>query len=72
MSEDAEEIWYSFFDIYSTVVNLTDAYFVIEKYIDFTNETSRRFLASDEIKSFNCAFSVALHSMNYWSVLINE
>jgi len=44
----------------------------IESYIDFTNETSVRFLTSDEIKAFNCALSVALHSTNYWSVLINE
>jgi len=69
MSEETEEIWYSFFNMYSSVTEIDDAYYVVERYIDFVNETSARFLKSDEIKSFNCALSVALHSTNYWSIL---
>ncbi|MCL2683404.1 MAG: hypothetical protein FWE63_08010 [Bacteroidales bacterium] len=69
MSKEAEEIWSSFFSIYSSIVKFDDAYFVIEKYIDFIQEKGKDFLTNDEITSFNCALSVALHSTNYWSIL---
>ena len=47
----------------------SDASLVIEMYIDFIKELGNKFLTDDEIKSFNCALSVALHSTNYWSIL---
>ena len=69
MSKEAEEIWYSFFKIYFSTTRISDAYFVIENYIDFIQKSGSDYLKNDEINSFNCAFSVALHSTNYWSIL---
>ena len=72
MPRNPEEIWDSFFAMFSTITNINDAYFGIEKYIDFIKESGEEFLTNEQIEQFYCAFSVALHSTNYWSVLTNE
>ena len=72
MSKEAEEVWHSFFEMYFSVTKIEEAYLVIERYIDFIQESGSKFLTSDEINSFNAAFSVALHSTNYWSILTKE
>jgi len=72
ISNESEEIWKSFFTIFSSNTKISDGYFVIEKYIDFIQESGKVFLTDNAIRAFICAFSVALHSTNYWSILINE
>lgn len=68
-TEPVSIIWNYFFEVFSSVETIENAYLVVESYIDWMENVGSAYLTSDECTAFQYAFNTALHSINYWSFL---
>ncbi len=58
-----------FFNAFSSVETIEDAYMVVDTYIEWLDNNGKEYVSPEEYIAFQYAFNTALHSINYWSFL---
>lgn len=67
--ESITNIWLYFFNAFSSVETIEDAYMVVDTYIEWLDNNGKEYVSPEEYIAFQYAFNTALHSINYWSFL---